>query len=121
MLSARFDAAAAYLIVSGIADRDAAERLRGKDVEVPRADLPAPAEGRYYIVDVVGCTVRTAEGEALGTIAEVIPAHTDIYVLEAGGKQYMFPAADGVVLGVDIKAQVMTVDGRRLSEVMVEQ
>ena len=121
VLSARFDAAAAYLILSGIADRDAAERLRGKDIEVPRADLPAPAEGRYYIVDVVGCTVRTAEGEALGTIAEVIPAHTDIYVLESGAKQYMFPAADGVVLGVDINAQVMTVDSRRLSEVMVEQ
>ena len=33
----------------------------------------------------------------------------------------MFPAADGVVLGVDINAQVMTVDGKRLSEVMVEQ
>ena len=65
--------------------------------------------------------MRTAEGEELGTIAEVIPAHTDIYVLEGGGKQYMFPAADGVVLGVDINAQVMTVDGRRLSEVMVEQ
>lgn len=121
VLSARFDAAAAYLVLSGIADRDAAERLRGKEVEVLRADLPALEEGRYYIVDVVGCAVCTAEGRRLGTVADVIPAHTDIYVLQAGEKQYLFPAADGVVLGVDVEAQVMTVDEKRLGEVMVEQ
>ena len=64
-----------------------------------------------------------AELDALrGKLCELVKCPPSAGVaLEAGAKQYMFPAADGVVLGVDINAQVMTVDSRRLSEVMVEQ
>ena len=53
-LSARADAQAAYLALSGVANRNAAELLRGKEVLAARQDLPALEEGRYYIVDNVG-------------------------------------------------------------------
>lgn len=84
VLACRTDPSAAYLALSGIADRDAAELLRGKEVEALRSEAPAPAEGRYYIVDVIGCRVYTAEGKDLGEIADVTSAHTDIYELRAG-------------------------------------
>ncbi len=121
VLSARCDASAAYLVLSGIADRDAAERLRGKAVEGLRADAPALEEGRYYIVDIEGCAVLTAEGERLGEIAQVIPAHTDIYVLQDKGKEFLFPAADGVILDVDVENKIIRVDAARLRQVIVEQ
>ena len=82
ILSARADAQAAYLALSGVADRNAAELLRGKEVLADRADLPALEEGRYYIVDILGCTVVTEKGKRLGEIADILPAHTDIYVLK---------------------------------------
>ena len=41
VLSARYDTGAAYLALSGVADRNAAELLRGKEVEALRADAPA--------------------------------------------------------------------------------
>ena len=121
VLSARADAQAAYLALSGVADRNAAELLRGKEVLAARQDLPALEEGRYYIVDIVGCTVCSEEGEELGVIADVLPAHTDIYVLRRGEKEFMFPAADGVVTEVDVEGGRITVSKKRLGEVIVEQ
>ena len=121
VLSARTGSAAAYLALSGIADRNAAELFRGKEVEALRSDAPPLEEGRYYIVDIVGCAVVTESGERLGEIADVLPAHTDIYVMKRGEKEFMFPAAEGVVLGADIDKKTVTVSGKRIGEVLVEQ
>lgn len=121
VLFCRADAQAAYLALSGVADRDAAELLRGKQIEALRADAPALEEGRYYIVDIVGCDVIADSGERLGQIADVIPAHTDIYVLHNGEKEGMFPAADGVILEVDTESKIITVDKKRFFEVFAEQ
>lgn len=121
VLSARADAQAAYLALSGVADRNAAELLRGKEVLADRADLPALEEGRYYIVDILGCAVVTENGTRLGEIADILPAHTDIYVLKEGGKEFMFPAAEGVILSVDTEKKTVTVSEKRIGEVLVEQ
>ncbi len=121
VLSARFDASAGYLVLSGVADRNAAELLRGKEIEVLRADAPDLQEGRYYIVDVIGCTVYTETGLRLGEIADILPAHTDVYVLRDGEKEWMFPAADGVVADVDVENKKVTVNEARFLQVAVEQ
>ena len=121
VLSARFDASAAYLALSGVADRNAAELLRGKEVEVLRADAPALEEGRYYIVDVIGCSVIADTGERLGEITDILSAHTDIYVMQEGDKEFMFPAADGVIADVDVENKIVTVNKVRLMQVLVEQ
>lgn len=121
VLSCRADAQAAYLALSGIADRDAAELLRGKEIEALRSDAPALEEGRYYIVDIIGCAVVTEKGERLGEIADVLPAHTDVYVLKNGDKEGMFPAADGVVSDVDTENKKLTVNEKRFFEVFAEQ
>ncbi len=121
VLSARFDASAAYLVLSGVADRNAAELLRGKQIEVLRSEAPALQEGRYYIVDVIGCGVYTETGERLGEIADVLPAHTDVYVLRDGDREWMFPAAEGVVADVDVENGKITVNGARFAQVAVEQ
>ena len=121
VLSCRTDAQTAYLALSGIADRDAAELLRGKEIEALRSDAPALEEGRYYIVDIIGCAVVTEKGERLGEIADVLPAHTDVYVLTDGEAEYLFPAADGVILDVDVENKRITVSKKRIAQVMVAQ
>ena len=121
VLSARCDASFAYLGLAGVADRDAAELLRGKEVEAAREDVPAPAEGRAFIVDVIGCTVCTEEGEPLGKVTNVLPARTDIFVMEREGREWMFPAADGVIVEIDVERGAVTVGKKRFAEVAVEQ
>ncbi len=121
ILSARAGGGFAYLTLSGVADRNAAELLRGKEVEGLRQEAPAPAEGRYYIVDLIGCEVVTKTGVRMGEITDVLPAHTDIFVLSDGKKEIMFPAAEGVIEDVDVEKKQIMVNEKRFNEVAAEQ
>ena len=101
VLAARAGGGFAYLTLAGVADRNAAELLRGKEVEALREEAPAPEEGRYYIVDLVGCEVVTETGARLGEI--------------------VFPAAEGVIAAVDVENKIITVNEKRFYEVAAEQ
>jgi 16S rRNA processing protein RimM len=55
--------------LKGVADRDAAERLRNAELFVPRARLPAPEDSdEFYHADLIGLAVVDASGAALGTV-----------------------------------------------------
>ena len=56
----------------GIADRSAAEGLRGQLVEVDRAALPPLDDGEYYHADLIGLTCFSEEGETIGSQVSVI-------------------------------------------------
>lgn len=117
VLSVRAQGEFAYLGLKGIADRNAAETLRGKSVEVLRGDMPDLPDGRYYIADLIGCNVVTERGDILGAVEEVTPARTDIFTIIKGDKKITFAAADGVITEVDTKAKKITVNGKRFKEV----
>lgn len=121
VIACRVDYSAAYLVLFGIADRDAAELLRGAKVEAMRSDFPEPDEGRYYIVDIIGCTVVSENGETLGEICDVISAHTDIFAINCADGEYLFPVADGVLKNVDIRNKRITVNGERIRQVWIKQ
>ena len=54
-----------------IETREQAEALRGLRLYVPRDALPPPDEDEYYLVDLIGMTVATAQGETLGVVRTV--------------------------------------------------
>lgn len=119
VLSVRTGGGAVFLGLKGVADRNAAEHLRGKQVYVLREEAPVPEEGRYYIADLLGCRIVTQQGETLGTLTDVRQAATDIYTVDMDGKEVLFPAADGVITAVDVEAGTITVDKKRFYEVAV--
>ena len=119
VLSVRAQGEFAFLGLKGIADRNAAELLRGKDIEVERGDMPSLPDGRYYIADLIGCQVVNERGDIFGTVVDVTPAKTDIFTLEKDNKTVMFPAADGVISEVDEKAKKITVNSKRFKEVSI--
>ncbi|HTZ34432.1 MAG TPA: ribosome maturation factor RimM [Stellaceae bacterium] len=57
--------------IDGVADRDAAEALRGLRLYAPRAALPATAEDEFYHADLVGLAALLADGTALGRVVAV--------------------------------------------------
>ena len=73
---------AAYVGLRGIPDRNAAELFRGKKIEGDREDAPPLEEGRYYIVDILGLSCETEEGEVLGTVTDITNLSSDIYTIE---------------------------------------
>ena len=119
VLSVRTGGGLVFLGLKGIADRNAAELLRGKQLYVLREDAPVLEEGRYYIADLIGCSVVTETGEVLGKLTGIRQAATDIYTLEMDAKEVMFPAADGVITSVDVQGGTITVDKKRFYEVAV--
>lgn len=52
-----------------IADRNAAEALRGTELAVSRSALPALDEGEYYYIDLIGLPCVDTEGKPVGSIA----------------------------------------------------
>jgi 16S rRNA processing protein RimM len=56
---------------SGLADRTAAEGLRGSLVEVERSALPPLEEGEYYHSDLAGLTCVDGDGAQVGTVVGV--------------------------------------------------
>jgi 16S rRNA processing protein RimM len=54
-----------------VADRNAAEALRGTELSVPRSALPPLGEGEYYHVDLLGLPVVSDAGEALGKVVAI--------------------------------------------------
>lgn len=97
-------------------DRDAAARLVGADVAVPRERLPEPAEGEYYWADLEGLEVRHRDGRVLGRVDRLIEtgAH-DVLVVRPGAaghdSEVLIPFVPGeFVLGVDLAAGIIDVD-----------
>jgi 16S rRNA processing protein RimM len=54
--------------VEGVTNRDAAQRLTGVELYLPRESLPAPQEDEFYLADLIGLRVESEEGEALGQV-----------------------------------------------------
>ena len=90
----------------GIADRDAAEALRGLRLFVPRDRLPATEEDEFYHEDLIGLTARAPDGTSLG---RVIAVHNhgagDILEVELEpGRTELVPFTRAAVPAVDLAA-----------------
>ena len=81
-----------------VADRAAAEALRGALLSVPRAELPPLAPGEYYHADLIGLAVESSAGEPLGTVVAVenFGAGDLLEVERPGGKRALIPYRDGI-------------------------
>lgn len=110
---------AAYLGLRGVPDRNAAELLRGKTIEGERDDGPILDEGQYYIVDILGLSCQTEEGEELGVVTDISNFSSDIYTIEKAGKKILFPAVKGVIKRVDLENKKLVVDKKIFDEIAV--
>jgi 16S rRNA processing protein RimM len=73
---------------------------RGAELRVPRAELPRPEEGSFYVFELIGLAVVESGGRELGTVADVqeYPAN-DVIVLDGGA---LLPLVEDCVLEVDV-------------------
>ena len=101
-------------------DRNAAELLRGKEIEAERDDAPPLEEGTYYIVDLLGCEVSDETGKVYGTLENVVSLASDVYTVKNGAEEISFPAVRGVVQKVDISAKKIVVNSEILAQICVK-
>lgn len=93
-------------------DRDAAERLRKKELFVNREDASPLKEDEYYISDLIGLRVIDAEGQEIGSLTDVLQTGAnDVYQIRLNdGKELLLPAIRQCVLEVDMEAGLIRVD-----------
>lgn len=99
------------LKLSGISGREEAESLRGVLLKVRGDVCPLLPEGSYHVFDLIGLEVKTAEGEKIGSVVDVLqgPAQ-DVYVIDAGGREVLIPGVKAFVKRVDIQGGVMVIE-----------
>jgi 16S rRNA processing protein RimM len=75
------------LALAGVHGMEAADALRGAKIWIERTAIEALSPGEYYLVDLIGCTVRF-EGKPFARVTEVRAdpsVDTMVLALEAGG------------------------------------
>ena len=76
-----------------VADRNAAEAMRGTELTIPRETLPPLADGEYYHADLIGLPCVSTDGAALGMCVAVenFGAGDVIEVERPDRKRFMVP------------------------------
>ena len=84
--------------LKGVADRSAAEALRGSLIEVDRDALPPLEEGEYYHSDLIGLPCVDQAGAALGAVCAVenFGAGDLLEVEGEGGRRSLIPFRPGI-------------------------
>lgn len=99
--------------LSGLPDREAAARLAGAEIGVPRSALPPVAEDEYYWADLVGLAVVNREGVVLGEVAAIddYGAHPVLRVAKLQEKgELLIPFVEAYVDRVDAAGRRIEVD-----------
>ena len=55
-----------------LADRNAAEAMKGARIFIGRTSFPAADDGEFYWIDLIGLAVHNRQGEALGTVVGLL-------------------------------------------------
>lgn len=118
VLKCRPDGNFCYLLLDGIADRNAAESMREWTVYADKENVQLD-EGRYFIEDLIGCNVVLSNGNAVGSVVDILQyGAADVYVCQ-GVRNVSFPFLKDLVLSVDVQRQLITLDEKRFEEVCV--
>ena len=101
-------------------DRNAAEAMQGARIFISRSNCPRAGDGEFYWIDLIGLAVVNRQGEALGTVTDLIDtgAHSVLRLrrpdavegasLEASERLIPFVAA--FIVDVSLAQRLITVD-----------
>jgi len=96
-----------------VADRTAAEALRGARIFIARSQFPKPADDEFYWADLIGLDVVNRDGTALGSVVGLIDTgpHSVLRIQPAGGgEEVLIPFVSAYVDSVELPARRIVVD-----------
>ena len=98
-----------------LADRNAAEAMKGARVFVSRASFPTAGPDEFYWVDLIGLDVVNRQGEPLGVVADLLDtgAHSVLRVQPPQGpnvEERLIPFVAAYIDDVNLAERRITVD-----------
>ena len=99
---------------AGITDRTAAGELTGSWLSVDSSQLPPPPDpDEFRDHELIGLSVRTSAGQAVGVVTDVLHHGQDLLVVRRAadqGEEYLVPFVKAIVPEVDVAAGVLVID-----------
>lgn len=87
----------------GVDGRDAALRLRGLELRIPREAALRP--GEHLWGDLIGMEVVTPDGVRLGEVGEVLRAGGADVLVVHGEREILLPTLESVIKRIDLAAR----------------
>jgi 16S rRNA processing protein RimM len=109
--SVRFQQGRPILALEGIDTMNDAEALAGAELKVPASTLAPLPGGTYYRHDLVGCEVRTKDGQVVGTVTDVEGSleRSRLVVARQGG-ELLVPMVETICIEVDPAGKRIVID-----------
>jgi len=92
-------------------DRNAAEKLKGLLIAVPRSSLPPQPDDEYYWSDLIGLAVVNEAGVTLGTVANLLETGANqVLSVKGDSGEILIPFVASAIKQVDLKSKTIRVD-----------
>ena len=102
-VSSRVHKGSVIIRFQGMDTVEQAMALKGKTVQLRRADASLP-EGAFFLADIIGLDVVDEAGHKLGILKDVLsPSLQQVYVVE-GAREILIPAVPEFILETNIEA-----------------
>lgn len=106
-----------YAFFDGVIDRNAAEVLVGRKIEIDRSQGKSLSDGEYYVVDLIGCNVVLSDGTELGELKHIDNfGSADVFTV-VGKRTVRFPHLKRLNLTFDREIKQIVLDKDRFEEV----
>jgi 16S rRNA processing protein RimM len=106
----RVDGTQVVMKLRGIDDRTAASELREQYVFIQDHEVVRPADGSYFIHEVLGMEVSTEQGVAVGTVADVwVTPANDVWVVRGENREVLIPATKEIIKMVDVERRTVVI------------
>jgi 16S rRNA processing protein RimM len=110
IVDARVEGRRPILAFEGYDSVEAASVLAGAELRVPESALQPLPDGSYYLHQLVGCRVETADGALLGTVLRVDGGAAAAVLVVAGERgEVLVPLAREICVEIDVEARVIRV------------
>lgn len=98
--------------LTGLEDREAAQRLVGAVIEIARSELPPTKPREYYRADLLGLQASNREGVELGVVEHFVdgPGGPTMVLKHAAGGESWVPATPEFLWKVDLAARRIIVN-----------
>lgn len=92
-------------------DRNAAEKLKGLLIAIPRSNLPQQSNDEYYWSDLIGLAVVNEAGVQLGTVSNLLDTGANqVLIVKGDSGEILIPFVASAIKQVDMKNKTIRVD-----------
>ena len=108
ILSSRVHKSFVIARIEGVDDLNAAMALKGKTVEILRADAHLK-KGEFFVQDILGFRVVDEQGTEIGILADAVETPASMIYVVKGEREHLIPAVREFILNIDAEREEIRV------------